>query len=262
MGSYEESRLNKLMNEGIVVFADSYVGEKVVSWLVENFSEDKFLIFTTEKNSITEICIKNEIPTEVFVNEDAALKIINKYNYQFKIGFLVWWPKIITSKMFSITEYGFVNTHPSLLPFSRGRNYNFWTIVEESPFGVSIHCVEEGIDNGDIIAQKEIDYCWIDTGGSLFKKARIEMIKLFKDNYVAIRDVNFIRKKQDLSKGSVHYGNELESACEIDLNAQYVAKNLINLFRARTMEGYPGCYFFKDDKKYEIQISIKEVAVN
>ena len=250
------------MKDDIIIFADNYVGERIVEWLAKNFASEISLVFTTSKNRITSMCNQNNIRTEIFSDEGQALKVINESKVRFKIGFLIWWPKIITNNIIKIPKNGFVNTHPSFLPFARGKNYNFWSIVENCPFGVTLHLVEEGIDCGDIVEQREIEYGWTDTGGSLFIKAREEMISLFKDNYCSIRDLRFVPKKQNLSLGSLHYGKELDKVCEIDLDQRYLAKDLINLLRARTMNGYPGCYFFDSDKRYEIQISIEEVGTD
>ena len=46
--------------------------------------------------------------------------------------------------------------HISLLPWNRGYHPNIWSFLEDTPKGVTIHYINEGIDTGDIIVQKEI----------------------------------------------------------------------------------------------------------
>lgn len=89
---------------------------------------------------------------------------------KFDLGILAWWPNIISPRLFALPKVGFVNTHPSYLPHNRGRNPNFWSIVEERPFGVSLHFVEQAVDAGRILAQRQIDYGWEDTGETIYKK--------------------------------------------------------------------------------------------
>lgn len=48
-----------------------------------------------------------------------------------------------------------VNLHISLLPWNRGADPNVWSFLEDTPKGVTIHYVDERVDTGDIIAQKE-----------------------------------------------------------------------------------------------------------
>jgi len=49
-----------------------------------------------------------------------------------------------------------INLHISLLPLNRGADPNLWSFLEDTPKGVTIHYMDEGLDTGDIIAQKEV----------------------------------------------------------------------------------------------------------
>src|SRR6202035_5691563 len=51
-----------------------------------------------------------------------------------------------------------VNLHISYLPWNRGADPNLWSFIENTPKGVSIHYLDAGIDTGDIIAQKAVDF--------------------------------------------------------------------------------------------------------
>ena len=42
------------------------------------------------------------------------------------------------------------------MPYNRGSHPNFWSFVENTPAGVTIHEVDEGVDTGKIINQKQI----------------------------------------------------------------------------------------------------------
>lgn len=57
-----------------------------------------------------------------------------------------------------LPRLGCINVHPSLLPVHRGPMPLFWTLREGSKqTGVTIHCMDEGMDTGDILAQRVID---------------------------------------------------------------------------------------------------------
>lgn len=247
------------MGKDLIIFADGDVGIELTSWLVKHHYSDLALIFTTEENEISKICIDCGIKTSVFVTEKEAISEIYARNISPELGFLVWWPKIVSAEILSIAGSGFINTHPSLLPYARGKNYNFWTLVECSPFGVSMHFVEEGIDCGDIVAQKEIKYSWEDNGGSLFRAAKKAMIDLFKENFGRLTDLNFNAERQNLSEGTFHFGKEMDVASQILLDQEYTGRQLLNLLRARTMEGFPACYFYDNADKYEVKIVIKKI---
>ncbi|MFY9237397.1 MAG: hypothetical protein WAO78_00710, partial [Roseovarius sp.] len=63
---------------------------------------------------------------------------------------------------------------------------------------------------------------------------------------------------QDLGSGSAHFAKELEPASRIDLDRVYRARDLLNLLRARTFTGHPGCFFEHEGQTYEISIKIGE----
>ena len=51
-----------------------------------------------------------------------------------------------------------INLHISYLPYNKGAHPNFWSFAENTPSGVSIHKVDRGIDTGNIIYQKLLDF--------------------------------------------------------------------------------------------------------
>ena len=64
------------------------------------------------------------------------------------------WPKIIDSEVLSIPKYGIIGTHPTALPFNKGRHPLQWQIVlglHESK--LTFFWMDSGIDSGPIILQ-------------------------------------------------------------------------------------------------------------
>ncbi len=51
-----------------------------------------------------------------------------------------------------------VNLHISYLPWNRGADPNLWSVIENTPKGVSIHYLDAGIDTGDLIAQTAVEF--------------------------------------------------------------------------------------------------------
>ena len=239
-----------------IFFADDTVGLDCILYLIEKNFNDIHSIIVTNENSVVYkklVSINFDISKIIF-NRDFLKKTFKDIDYIF----LLWWPYLIEEKIIKIPKYGVINTHPSLLPHNRGKNYNFWNLVEDVPFGVILHFVDKSIDGGDIIFQNKISKSWEDTGKSLHDKAKREMINLFKKKYDKITRHKYDRIKQNLSIGSLHFSKELESASQIFLDNSYKASQLFNLLRARTFPPYDKCYFIDNDKKYEVSIEIKE----
>jgi methionyl-tRNA formyltransferase len=241
----------------LLLLADGHVGLEITRWLIANYRNDIGLIVTTVDNDAATVARGAQVPWLVFQSSAQVADFAAKERLSFDLGLLAWWPKIILSPLLDLPRHGFVNTHPSLLPYSRGKHYNFWSIVERVPFGVSLHMVEQGIDSGDVIAQIEIPYDWEDTGGSLFRKAGEAMLVLVRQTYPKLRDLDFGTSPQDLAAGKFHRASELEPASLIDLDKTYSARDLLNRLRARTFPGYPACTFSDGDATYEVRVDIK-----
>ena len=122
--------------------------------------------------------------------------------------FLLWWPYIVKKEMLDLASIGFINLHPSYLPYCRGKDPYYWSIVENVPFGLTIHFLDEGIDTGDILFQKEIKIEEHDTQQSLYIKATDLAPQFLADKFDDIVSGNYTRIKQDLSAGSFHYKKE------------------------------------------------------
>lgn len=236
--------------------ADGTVGAKIARFLIESHPDDLVLIVTTQINDIYREAEDKGIPVCVFDSETTVLDMLEDGA---DLGVLAWWPKILKSPLLDAPRLGFVNTHPSLLPHNRGKHYNFWALVEQAPFGVTLHRVDSGVDTGDIVAQAPIDYDWCDTGETLYNKAQAAMLELFCKTYPVLRTEKDESKPQNAGAGSFHRASELESASKIELDARYRARDLLNLLRARTFEGHPGCWFEEDGSRYEISIKIRKV---
>jgi methionyl-tRNA formyltransferase len=113
----------------------------------------------------------------------------------------------------SVIEYmsgKVINLHISLLPWNRGADPNLWSFLEDTPKGVTIHCVDEGLDTGDIIVQKEIFfYPTGETLASTYEQLNQEIIGLFKQYWLAIANGEAPRRQQP-SGGSFHLTSDKE----------------------------------------------------
>lgn len=247
----------------IALFCDGYVGEKILKYMINNYkSHIKCIIVLDESSPILQLVNSKDLNKEIIIfNKNLnSNDVLNRLkNLEIDYFVLAWWPKILKKSLLEIPKNGTINCHPSLLPYCRGKNPNFWSIVENVIFGVTIHFVNEKIDEGEILFQKEIDKTWEDTGETLYNKSLQAMVQLFIENYPQIVSEDFISHKQDLSKGSFHLLKEMDKTCEIKLDNTYNARYLLNLLRARTFKPYPSCYFYEDGNKYEVRVEIKKI---
>jgi methionyl-tRNA formyltransferase len=247
-----------------VVFASDYVGKEVVKIFEQanhpicglildakdkgNFNKEIIDIFSRQN-------FNSPILYSDAVYDQESLLMIQNINPDLML--LAWWSYIIKPSLIQIPRLGVLNFHPSYLPHNRGKHYNFWTLVEETPFGVTIHWVDEGVDSGEIAFQELIEKDWEDTGETLYYKAQEKILKLFKDNFETIRKGEIPRTPQDFAQGSFHKASELAEASHIDLDKEYQAKDLLNLLRAKTFPPHPAAWFIDEDgNKFEVCVKI------
>lgn len=187
------------------------------------------------------------------VEPEGVKKLANKS----EIVLLAWWPYILSAPMLELGQKVMLNLHPSLLPHGRGKDPNFWCLVENRPMGVTIHHVGRNVDAGEIAFQKVIETSWTDTGETIYHKSQRALIELFEEVYPKISKLDIPKIEQDLTAGSFHRRDELDAASLIDLDRSYTGRQLLNLLRARTFPGHPSCWFQADGREYEASINIR-----
>lgn len=245
----------------IGIFAFGSVGNSLVEFLAQNKKSIDFVGVKKEDrytDSIIKTCKEYEISSFVIenINDDRTYEMIEKRSPE--ICFLLWWPDIVKKRVMSIVPEGFVNLHPSLLPFNRGMHPYYWSLVDGTPAGVSIHLIDESIDAGMLLCQKEIETDVTTTGERLYEEAQDEIINLFKENYDKIIKKKIQPKKINIEEGSFHLKRDLDNHSCIDLNKTYKAEDLINIMRARSFPSGSSSFFYLDGQKYRINIKIEK----
>ena len=89
------------------------------------------------------------------VNHPESLKTINSYSPDLLVSLAG--NEIFKQPLFESAKYGVINLHSALLPKYRGLMPSFWVMRHnEEKTGVSVFFVDEGIDSGPIVVQKEV----------------------------------------------------------------------------------------------------------
>lgn len=250
-----------MIKENIVICADHEIGYEIVKFLYKEHLQNKTNIISIfknhNKNSWWQLI--NEIEFEgVEVFEYCPQKLYdcvkkNKVDYLL----LVSWKHIISNQILSLIKRETVNFHYSLLPKHKGVNPVNWSINNGDEFsGVTIHLVDDKIDNGGIIGQSKVKIECIDDSYSLLKKIDIEAYKLFEvlwEKRDQWSEMAFEQYKLD----SYHSRIDYESTNEIKLSEKVVIKDFINFLRSRTFRGSSSAYFLDDDKKKKVFVQIK-----
>ncbi len=133
---------------------------------------------------------------------------------------------IITKDLLDSSPRPVINLHIGFLPFNRGAHPNFWSFYENTPKGVTIHHIDEGIDTGDVCFQKEVKFS---SDENTFKKTQNKLIqeieKLFRDNFEIIISGRYKTIKQG-KVGTFHKKSDLPALINWDDNIQDCLESL------------------------------------
>jgi methionyl-tRNA formyltransferase len=248
--------MKKKINK-IALFCDDSFGIKVLKHIKSKKINLDLIVYNYLNKQIRNDIKKEYKDSLIIGSNKIALKkniqMIKKLNIDIII--LAWWPYIIKQPFLSLANKYIVNMHPSFLPFGKGKHPYFWSIVENTKFGVSLHLVNDGIDSGKIIARDSIDINWEDNGYTLREKSRLKLFLLFKKNFSKIINdkITFINNSPNKR---IHYSSELEEKSRIKLNKNYRAKKFIDLIRAHSGFKEGGCWFIDKNIKYHITTKI------
>jgi methionyl-tRNA formyltransferase len=148
---------------------------------------------------------------EVFVTSSRlTLEQIQSYNPDFIVSY--GYKYILRSPIVKEYSNRIINLHISKLPWNRGYHPNFWSFYDNTPKGVTIHLIDEGIDTGRILLHKDVDFREAeDTLGKTYKRLRKEIEDLFIANWIALRSNRIEPLKQSKFSGSHHYQRDLET---------------------------------------------------
>ncbi|MDZ4177736.1 MAG: formyltransferase family protein [Coriobacteriia bacterium] len=96
-----------------------------------------------------------------------------------------------------------VNLHISLLPWNRGYHPNVWSFLEDTPKGVTIHVIDEGVDTGEILVQDSVTFGHGETLSSSYALLSERIEQLFRSNWDAIKAGELTSRPQE-GEGSCH----------------------------------------------------------
>lgn len=175
------------------------------------------------------------------------------------------WGEILKSRITSLPPKGCINCHPSLLPKHRGSNpYASAIRYGETETGVTFHCVDRGIDTGDILMQRKLEVSPCDTGDSLRIKCAYTAKGMIGQLLDSLENRSLEPVSQDHSQATYFPRLCAEDAI---IHWEWPAQEIYNHIRG--IYPWVRCYtrhgevFFKTDrvKIVDIQTAVRESGI-
>lgn len=177
----------------------------------------------------------------------------------------VHFPYIVPKGVLELPRYGVLNLHPAYLPYNRGWHTPTWAILENTPYGATLHFMDEGVDTGDIVHQKRLRVSPGDTANSLYQRVLHLELEVFKEAWPSIVAGTYERRAQHALEGTCHRRDDLFSPAiqRIDLNTMVCAGDLIRRLRALTTNRPDeAAYFEANGQRFQIRLHIEEIVQN
>lgn len=153
-------------------------------------------------------------------NNVAAIPLCEVYQVVDLIFFSLEFDRIVKPEKFGSSRDRLFNIHFSDLPKYKGVYTSAHPILRgETQAGVTLHCIDSGIDTGDIVAQILFSLPTYIRAFELYELYTENGIKLFKNNFDDIVACSFHKQPQPyegstyFSRSSIDYAN-----LKIDLN--------------------------------------------
>jgi len=230
----------------VIAFVDHEIGFRLLQKLILSASISEFelvaVVTTTENGQmwwpgVDGLCDGAGIP--LYRYEEPFSETLDYENIDWYL--LLSWKHIIPESLIKHPSKGVVNLHYSLLPEYRGVYPVNWAIIEGKAItGVSYHYVNNKIDSGEIILQKDTSISLSDTSRSLQLRLDDLAYELFDDLVDWIVGINQQKKIVELkpfsNEGRHCYKSkkDFDSKREIDLNCYYKGSEFFNLLRGLT----------------------------
>lgn len=160
------------------------------------------VLFLGEANSPLLAWLREQGEAVIQTNSKISVEFVEHNNIFFIVSY--GYRHILKKDILELFPSRAINLHISYLPWNRGADPNFWSFVEDTPKGITIHYLDEGVDTGDIIVQKEIEFdSDRETLSTSYEKLQAAIQDLFKEAWPAIKSGKCPRQKQ-FGIGSTH----------------------------------------------------------
>lgn len=248
-----EGTLRRSGSARICVFAYGEIGYVSLEELIGQ-GEDVVAVITHKDDpgetiwfrSVRELAARSSIPVyePEDVNDPDFVSLLKELEPDLILSFT--YRQILSKEILNIPPLGCINLHPSLLPKYRGRCPANWVLINgQRKTGVTLHYMEERVDAGDIVGQREVEITEDETIKTLYEKLTGASIRLLRDTLPKVKSRQAERVPQN-EEEATYFGGRTPEDGRIDWGKS--SQEVYNLVRGVT-HPYPGAFFYFGEEK-------------
>ncbi|MEM7314100.1 MAG: formyltransferase family protein [Planctomycetota bacterium] len=173
----------------------------------------------------------------------------------------VHFPYIVPAEVLAVPRIGTLNLHPAYLPYNRGWHTPSWAIADGTPYGATLHWMDEGVDTGDIALQRQVRVLPDDTADSLYQRVLEVELEVFREAIPYLSSRTLPRLPQ-AGRGTAHSKRDLANRQQLALDRPQTIRQTIRTLRALTTNSWDeAAYFEQDGVKYRVQVVIQKEEI-
>ena len=202
------------------------------------------------------ICEGNKIPCidTKNINSSETISSIRllKPDYIYTLG----WSQIFQSDLLQIPSQYIVGSHPTLLPFGRGRAPIPWTILQEQRrSAVTLFRMEKTVDDGEILLQKKFEIPKEANASDVYSLVAACLREAYCEIYECHELEQPIKPIKRVPHSETYRGKRVKADGHIDFAMS--ANEIVKLVRA-VSEPFPGAYLYYGGQRLEVWQASKD----
>ncbi len=108
--------------------------------------------------SLTAMALESGLPLVATTNAHAGSSFKTLQSWRPDLIVSIYFNQVIREPILGLPPRGIINMHPALLPRNRGLMPCFWALANgDEKAGASVHWIDQSLDTGEIIAQRDVD---------------------------------------------------------------------------------------------------------
>lgn len=191
-------------------------------------------------------------PESIIKVEEQVNHIIENYNMVISLHCKQFFPKRLVKKVKCI------NIHPGYNPINRGWYPHVFAIIHNLPIGVTIHEMDEKLDNGNIIDRDFVPkYKW-DTSLSLYNRILEKEMELIIKNFPKIINNDYVSFVPEAT-GNIYFHKDYKQFLEFNFDEVNTFSFFYDRLRALSHGDYRNAYIVdeKTGKKIYLKLIIE-----
>ena len=246
----------------IVLLATGLAGLEVAQFLATSGKDRIARLYLSRKCAYAQTIIEkaNVNPADVFYAADLQdpAHCAGLSQIEFDSLITVYWPNLLSQKVYGLARKNTLNFHPALLPLNRGWYPHVYSIIEGTPAGVTLHAIAEKADSGPIWAQRAVPVAATDTAKNLYQRLQSEIIALFKETWPGVRDGLIQPTLQDEARAIYRDKTAVDALDKLDPDKKYTLDEIVNLLRARSFGDRGFAHFEKEGKQISLNLRLND----